>query len=200
MKNGLLIWNILLTLGLGYLLISSFSSSKKTTGKQTTSITNDSLHSRQPFSIAYVEMDSVQEQYDLAKEATSEIRKQEEGINARLESMEQNYRNKVIGYQNKAQQMTQEEGERASQDVMQMQETIRKEKEKMMGNFNEFVSRKNKEVRDKIKDFLADYNRDGRYSYIISYEPGLFYYSDTVYNITKEVIRGLNISHRKKKE
>ena len=32
---------------------------------------------------------------------------------------------------------------------------------------------------------------------IISYEPGLFYYKDTAYNITEDLVKGLNEKYKK---
>ena len=51
---------------------------------------------------------------------------------------------------------------------------------------------KQNEIKTKIENFLKDYNKTRNYSYIISYEQGLFYYRDTAYNITTDVVKGLN--------
>ena len=59
--------------------------------------------------------------------------------------------------------------------------------------------RKNLAVKTKIEDFLKKFNSDNRYSYIISYEIGLFYYKDTAYNITNQLIKGLNEDYRNNK-
>ena len=66
--------------------------------------------------------------------------------------------------------------------------------------YNDFVTRRMQEVKSKIEDFLKEYNRDKGYSYIISYEPGLFYLKDTIYNITRDVVKGLNELYGKKKK
>ena len=55
-------------------------------------------------------------------------------------------------------------------------------------------------MKKKIEDFLTEYNKDKNYSYIVSYEQGLFYYKDTAYNITDDVIKGLNEQYKNKKE
>ena len=55
-----------------------------------------------------------------------------------------------------------------------------------------------KSVKDKIEGFLKEYNASKGYSYIVAHEPGLFYFRDTTYNITKDVIKGLNELHQKK--
>ena len=44
----------------------------------------------------------------------------------------------------------------------------------------------------RIQNFLKVYNKDGKYSYIFSYEPGFMFYKDSTLNITPDVIAGLN--------
>ncbi len=48
------------------------------------------------------------------------------------------------------------------------------------------------DILSRIQNFLKDYNKDGRYSYIFSYEPGFMFYKDSTLNITPDVITGLN--------
>jgi len=59
--------------------------------------------------------------------------------------------------------------------------------------------RKMKDVKTKIEDYLREYNSRRGFTYIFAYEPGLFYYRDTAYNITGDVVRGLNDQYKKKK-
>ena len=55
------------------------------------------------------------------------------------------------------------------------------------------------EVRKKIEDFLATYNKDKAFAFIFSNDPGLMYYKDTAYDITGEIIKGLNEAYTAKK-
>jgi outer membrane protein len=59
--------------------------------------------------------------------------------------------------------------------------------------------RKMRDVKSRIEDYLKEYNAQKGYSYIVAYEPGLFYYKDTAYNITPDIIKGLNQRYIKKK-
>jgi outer membrane protein len=56
-----------------------------------------------------------------------------------------------------------------------------------------------KDVKSRIESFLADYNTSKGYNYIFANDQGLFYYKDTAYNITADVIKGLNGIYTKKK-
>ncbi|MBL7741166.1 MAG: OmpH family outer membrane protein [Chitinophagaceae bacterium] len=192
MKNGLLIWNVVLTLVAGYLLFNQFSAPKHPASVQGKVASNDSTASGMPFRIAYFEMDSVENNFQMVKDVKAEISKKEEAINMELDRMDRAYKTKVGGYQNQAQSMTQAESEQATQDVMQMQERMKATKQSLDQDYNDFLTRKMKDVKTKIEDFLKEYNKTKNYSYIIVYEQGLFYYKDTAYNITADVIKGLN--------
>ena len=50
------------------------------------------------------------------------------------------------------------------------------------------------DIQKKLKEFLADYNRQKRFTYILTAGSGLDYmvYKDTTLNITKDVINGMN--------
>lgn len=74
MKNGLLIWNVLLSLVAGFLLFKQFSpgGNKSAGGKK---LTGDSIQSDGQFRMAYFEMDSVAGSFDLVKEVKTELAK-----------------------------------------------------------------------------------------------------------------------------
>ena len=55
-----------------------------------------------------------------------------------------------------------------------------------------------KNIKNKIEEYLKEFNKDKGYSYIISYEPELMFYKDTIYNITDQLIQGLNAAYKKK--
>jgi outer membrane protein len=69
---------------------------------------------------------------------------------------------------------------------------MKNRKQSLDQEYSDFVMRRMKDVKTKIEDFLKEYNKEKNYSYIVSYEQGLFYYKDSVYNITADVIKGLN--------
>ena len=54
-------------------------------------------------------------------------------------------------------------------------------------------------IQKKLKDFLADYNKDKKYMYIFTTGTGLDYmvFKDSSLNITKEVIQGMNAKMKK---
>src|SRR5690606_9548766 len=159
---------------------------------------NDSTLNSGEFRIAYFEMDSLENNFELVKEVKNELTKKEEAINSELTRLEKNYRDKITKYQNQGASMTQVQSEAAQRDVMQMQQNIQNRKQALDQEYQDFYMRQMKSVKDKIEAFLKDYNASKGYSYIVAHEPRLFYYRDTAYNITQDVIKGLNEVHQKK--
>ena len=53
-------------------------------------------------------------------------------------------------------------------------------------------------MRIKIEDYLKEYNKGKGYSYIFSSAPEFMYLKDTTYNITEDLINGLNKLYPKK--
>ena len=65
-------------------------------------------------------------------------------------------------------------------------------------NMQDQLSQSQKKVRERVESYLKEYNKDKNYSYIFSDFPEAIYYKDTLYNITNEIIKGLNESYKKK--
>jgi outer membrane protein len=202
MKNGLLVWNVILTLVAGYLLFAQFSKkgNASTAGKR---ITKDSLSGNSPFRIAYFEMDSVQSNTTLVKEVQGEIEKREKEYTGQLSQYESAYRNKLQEYQQKEKagtMTTQADYEKAQVDLKQLEDRLKSKRQELDQQYQDFVMRSQLSLKKSIEEFVAKYNETKQYSYIVSYEQGLFYYKDTVYNITADIIKGLNEEYKSKKD
>jgi outer membrane protein len=197
MKNGLVILNVVLLAAVAVLFYLHFSTAKKTDPVRVAGTNTSS--SNETFRIAYFEMDSIENAFSMVKDVKGELGKREDAMNNELTRMEKDYRNKAAQYQAQAQNMNQTQSEMAQRDMMQTQQAMQGRKQQMEQEYQEFSMRKLKDVRTKIEDYLKEYNRNSNYSYIVSYEPGLFYYKDTAYNITADLIKGLNAEYGKKK-
>ncbi|MES1197954.1 MAG: OmpH family outer membrane protein [Chitinophagaceae bacterium] len=193
MKKGLLVLNGLLVIAVAYLLYSQLSSTKNG-NLSSASVEKGNPQASTSFRIAYFEMDSVEANYKMVKDVKAELSKKEETINTELDRMDKTYRDKVNDYQQKArdQAMTQVQSEMATQDLMSTQDQMKNRKQSLDQEYNDFMVRRMRDVKTKIEEFLKEYNKSKQYSYIVSYEQGLFYYKDTIYNITADVIKGLN--------
>lgn len=199
MNRGLLILNVVLLLAVCVLFYLHFSGTKKTEKKAVTQSASSSAP-KSEFRIAYFEMDSIENSFSMVKDVKNELGREEDRMNGEMASLEKNYRNKIAQFQKQAETgMSQVQSEMANREVLQLQESIRGKKQELDQKYQDLYMRKMREVKTRIEDFLKAYNDEKGYSYIFAYEPGLFYYRDTAYNITQDVIKGLNDQYGKKK-
>lgn len=201
MKNGLLVWNVLLTVLAGYLLYSHLSN-KGGVAASRKSYIKDSAGVNTTFRIAYFEMDSVQANTFMVKDVQAEIEKREKDYSGQLSHYENAYRNKLMEYQQKekAGTMTQADYEKAQVTLRELEERVKNKRQELDQQYQDFVMRSQLKLKKDIETFVADYNKDKQYSYIVSYEQGLFYYKDTIYNITADLIKGLNKQYKVSKK
>ena len=55
------------------------------------------------------------------------------------------------------------------------------------------------DIKTRIENYLKEYNKQKTYSFIFAYDPtSIIYYKDSVYNITNDVVDGLNAGYKKK--
>jgi outer membrane protein len=200
MKKGLLIWNAALTLLVGYLLYSNYCGKSCASGTSTGSACN--MTHKGNFSMAYFEMDSIAANFDLVKDLKKEMEKRETSINQEMDKMAQNMQQRYNGYQAQANagKLNQAQSDAAGQELKQMDDQMKARKQALDAEYSDYVMRRQNEIKLKIEEFLKEYNKMHNYSYIVSYEQGLFYYKDPAYNITNDVIKGLNEAAKKEKK
>jgi outer membrane protein len=200
MKNASLILNIVLLVAVGVLFYLHFSKSKvpqqsrvASSTQQRTGVANDD-----EFRIAYFEMDSVNNSFQLIKDVKNELSREEEKINNELARLQKTYNDRITHYQGQSQNMSQVESEKANRDILQLQDKIRTTKQDLESRYQDLYMRKMQDVKSKVEDYLKEYNRSRGYAYILAYEPGFIFYRDSTLNITSDIISGLNGKYKKK--
>ncbi|HEV7781913.1 MAG TPA: OmpH family outer membrane protein [Chitinophagaceae bacterium] len=201
MKRELLIWNIVLSVAVIALLILHFGSKKRTAGATTITAKDTIVHNKS-FRIAYFEMDSVAANFGLVKELETELTNREEAINTEMNTRGREIQQKINYYQNLAEKgsLSQEQSESASKEIKGMDDAMKTRKQQLDLDYSNYKMSKSNEIKTKIEDFLKEYNSTRDYTYIVSYEQGLFYYKDTAYNITTDLVKGLNQKYRPEKK
>lgn len=150
------------------------------------------------FQIAYFELDSLQNNYQYFKDALNTLKTKEESMNNELAALEKSYQKKIGEWQQKGNNMSQAEAEAANREYQQMQQNFQSRKQQLDQNINDQMNDTRKKIRERLEAYLKEYNKDRRYSYIFSDFPEGIFYKDTIYNITNDLIKGLNESYKKK--
>ena len=101
MRNGLIIWNIILTLVIGFLLFKQLGPTGKKGKTVNTDKTNAVAHNG-PCNMAYFEMDSIAANYEMVKVIKAELSKKEDDISKEMEGLAKNYQQKLVYWQNLA--------------------------------------------------------------------------------------------------
>lgn len=190
MKNILLIINSVLILLVGYLYYLQFHDSKSRpfyeAGPSVTSNVNEKSK------VAYIDLDSLQNNYAYYKKIKADFERRQSAANDEITSMQKKFQARAVQLQQKAAAMNQKEQETAMQEINKMQQDLQSRKQGIDNDLYNYNSKMKEDILNRIQNFLKGYNKDGRYSYIFSYEPGFMFYKDSTLNITEDVIAGLN--------
>ena len=195
MKNISLILNGVLAIAIGVLFYLHFKAEKSLKPNATNSTSTTTASSG---TIAYVDIDSLENNYAYFVDKRSELEKRQKAIEATLQGDAAQLQRRVQELQARAQTMTQSEGEAAQQEMYQRQGALEQKKESLAADFMSAQTAFNKDINARLDSFLTDYNKDKRYSYIFSYaKGGSILYKDNTLNITKEVTDGMNARLKK---
>lgn len=144
--------------------------------------------------IAYVDIDTVEAYYNYFKQKKTELETKQQAIENELQANVRALQNEAADFQRKANTMTQSEGESAQRNLYQKQQQLEGKAQNMRAQYAEQENKFNEELQKRLNDFLEKFNSDKRYGYILSYRTGAsnVLYKDKKYDITTEVIKGLN--------
>ncbi|MEO7316183.1 MAG: OmpH family outer membrane protein [Ginsengibacter sp.] len=198
MKNALLILNVLLIILVGYLYFLQFGNKKPAKISETKSEVVDSLNKK--VNIAYIDLDSLQSNYTYYKKIKVDFEKKQSNANNEIAGLQKKFQSRAMQLQQKAQAMNQQEQEGAMQEMNKMQNDLQVRKQNIDNELFEYNSKMKDDILFRIQNFLKTYNKDGKYSYIFSYEPGFMFYKDSTLNITPDVIKGLNELYKEDKK
>lgn len=195
MKNLSLVLNIVLLGAVGYLYYYDFSGKKvkDVAAKITNSyVATDSNGHRQP--LAYVELDSLNENITYIKERRKELDAEMKAIEAEQENGYRNLQAQKDNFLKKGGTITQEEAQIFQGKLMDQQQQIDTRKQMLSQKLSEKSFGIMEDIQKKLKEFLAEYNKDKNFMYIFTTGSGLDYmvYKDSTLNITADVIKGMN--------
>jgi outer membrane protein len=192
MKNLSLALNLVLFILVGVLFYLHFSS-KKQNGAVPQIIKTDGKSVTVP-QIAYIDIDSFQTHYDYFKTGKAKLEARQKSMEAELQRSMSSFQAEYNALVQKAQTMTEEEGMAAQQKLAEKQQKIEERKESMDMQFMKETQDFNVELQERIIAFLKKYNANGAYTYILPYSKesiNLLYVNDA-YNITNDVLKGMN--------
>ena len=194
MKNASVIISSLALIGVLVLFGMKFSGGK-TDAKDHAAAGADGQSTVGMSHIAYVDIDTLEENYTYLKKKKEEFKKRQASMKEELQRSAQQLQNDIANVQRKAQAgtLTQAEYEAAEKRVGQMQQSLANREQALTERLLKEQDEFNDQLKEKLDNFLREYNKDKEYDFILSYtKSGSILYANEALDITKDVIAGMN--------
>ena len=148
--------------------------------------------------LAFVEVDSIMTQYTFCKEKSADLEKKGNNIQNTLAQKQQALQNAAVKFQQdiQANKYTQQQAEAVQAGLQKQNNDLQALNQRLTAEFQAETEKFNEELRKNIQAYLAEYNKDKKYSIIFSKQGDNILYADKAYDITKEVVAGLNKAYK----
>lgn len=152
--------------------------------------------------IAYVEVDSIMSQYKFCKEYSLILQKKSQNIENTLAAKQNSLQAAAAKFQQDVQnnKYTQQQAEAVQANLQKQGADLQALQQRLGAEFQNETNTFNKALRDSIQNYLAAYNKDKKYGLILSKAGDNILYADKAYDITNEVIAGLNKAYKPAKK
>ncbi len=193
-KNFSIVLNVVLILAVAFLYYFNFSGKKTDkAAKVSDSFTSTTANAQRP-PLAYVELDSLNENITYIKERRKELEAQMKAIDQEHENGYRGLQAQKDNFLKRGAAITEQEAQVFQGKLMDQQQRIDTKKQEQSQRLNEKSYTIMEDIQKKLKSFLAEYNKDKKYLYIFTTGTGLDYmvYKDESLNITNDVIKGMN--------
>ena len=149
--------------------------------------------------VAYFEIDSIQNSYEFFKEVKSSLQVKDMENAKELTALKNAFAAKYQDLQKNGRSLSQAEIGSRQQELAQLEKNYTNKEQQLSQELQEESFKRLQEVKKKIEVFLEKYNKNKEFAYIFSSNADLMYYKDTAYDITSDIIKGLNSEHISKK-
>ena len=201
MKKISLIGNIVIAIAVVVLYVlyftgtgcSSSSSQADTTGNFTAKAGD----------IVYVEIDSLISHYDMFSDLKAELEKKGKEKEGQFNVKAKAFEKEAGEFQDKVQKglVTRSQAEQMQQGLQVKQQEIYQLREQLRYELGEEEQVMNRQVLNSITEYLVEFNKTKKYSYVVSHSfGGPVLFADKGLNVTNEVMVGLNEYYAKNKK
>ena len=195
MKNLSLALNGLLLVAVAVLYYLHFSGKKVTTPNHVMAANaKPVITGNGQVAIAYVELDSLNENITYIKTKRKELEAEQRAIESEWENGYRGLEAKKDNFLKKGNAITQDMAQEFQGQLLQEQQQIDEKKQNLSQRLSEKSYKFMDDIQKKLKDFLTEYNSQRNFTYIFTTGTGLDYmvYKDSSLNITADVIAGMN--------
>ena len=147
--------------------------------------------------IAYVNIDSLEEHYELLKSRREDFKKRQEQMENELQQSYQQMqiRGQEIQKKVQSQSISQNEYQAAEKEILKMQQSLESRKQSLTETLMKEQEDFNKDLKKRLDAYLESYNKDKHFDFILSYSSAggsPIMYANKQLEITKDIIAGMN--------
>lgn len=190
--------NIFGTLALAAMTTLAFTSCNKQNSQTENKSDSNTKAAPNSMKIAYVEVDSIMSQYKFCKDYSLILQKKGQNIQSTLASKQQALQAAAANFQQKVQQnaYTREQAEAIQAGLQKQSADLQGLNQRLSNEFQVETEKYNAALRDSLRHFLNEYNKDKKYSLILSKAGDNLLYADKAFDITNDVVAGLNKAYK----
>jgi outer membrane protein len=185
--------NLVLIAAVGFLYYNNFSAKKSgASSAGITQLAKDSCTTQHR--IAYVELDSLNENLVFFKQKRKDLELQQKQIEDKIAADYKDLDAKQNNFVKSNPNATPEQIQNIRAQLAQGQQDIEAEKQRKTQELNQKSFELMENIQKNLKQFLSEYNKEKKYQYILTTGSGIDYliYKDSTLDITKDVIMGMN--------
>ncbi|MCE3282507.1 MAG: hypothetical protein K0Q66_1244 [Chitinophagaceae bacterium] len=202
MKNALLIINIFLVIAVGTLFFLYF---KKKAPQLSAAVMNESRpgDDAENFRIAYFEMDSVENNYILSRIAREKVREKEEALKRESQGLIDKY-NKLWDESLQMQHsLSDNEKMKRQQDLEGLKEAWQTKQQVQNVEVQNEILKYRQKIYLELQEFLKKYSEEKGFAFVLASDSDgtindPIYYKNSMYDVTRDVVNGLNERYKAK--
>ncbi|WP_372773529.1 OmpH family outer membrane protein [Mangrovibacterium sp.] len=190
MKNSSLILSLVLLVAVIVLYVLHFSSGK---GSSSDSMVENGASQLTDTKIAYVKVDSLIVNYDLAQQLHDEFTKNQEAYTKEYAKRRSKFEEQAAAFQEKVQRggfLTEQRAVQERDRLVNEEQEILKLDQELSTKLAEMQNANNQQLVDSLMSYLKSFNADKKYAYIFNSSGILI--GDDAHNITKDVLQAMN--------
>lgn len=189
--------NLFCAMAVGAVAMTMFNSCDNSPKQEADSTAN--TKAPQELKIAYVEVDSLITQYDFCKEYTQVLEKKSRNVQNTLQQKGQKLQADAANFQQKLQAnaLDRPTAERMQAALQKQNADLEALQQRLGAELQEETNKYNAALHDSVQHFIAKYNKNKKYTLILSKSGDNILYADKGIDITKDIIAGLNKAYKK---
>jgi outer membrane protein len=187
----------------GYLLFKSPSTAAVPAANLPTTTNQDGVSSIKPVIIAYFDGDTIMAKYEFFQDKKKVLESSATSAESQLrnEAMQAQKEIEELYAYAQTNELTEENKAEVQARIYELQSKMQSSEERASNNLLDKQNTANLEVMARIEAFAKEYAQQNGIDYVLSYQRAaqLIFYANTSYDITPQILSGLNARYREEK-